>query len=75
MVLVLSLGIKMALSYRAKKLLLWFYEKLGKKKSQSPIVFALAWIMYEVKRARECNGVCGALLFLSFLILAVAGWL
>ncbi len=46
-----------------------------KKKSQSPIVFALAWIMYEVKRARECNGVCSALLFLSFLILAVAGWL
>lgn len=38
-------------------------------------MFALAWIMYEVKRARECNGVCGALLFLSFLILAVAGWL
>lgn len=52
MVLVLSLGIKMALSYRAKKLLRWFYEKLGKKKSHSPIVFALAWIMYEVKSTR-----------------------
>lgn len=75
MVLVLSLGIKMALSYRAKKLLLWFYEKLGKKKNQSPIVFDLAWIMYEVKRARVFNGVCGALLFLNFLILALAGWL
>lgn len=45
------------------------------EKSQSPIVFDLAWIMYEVKRARECNGVCGALLFLNFLILALAVWL
>lgn len=38
-------------------------------------MFDLAWIMYEVKRARECSSVCGALLFLNFLILALAGWL
>lgn len=75
MVLVLSLGIKMALSYRAQNCCCGFMKNWVKKKSQSLIVFALAWIMYEVKRARECNGVCGALLFLNFLILALAGWL